>query len=267
MIIDLVARPAELAGLGGISTLDSGVTEPPAHAALQGLVLAALLQDAVAVAVLKVESGPHKCVGQRRCGGVTEFDEKQTSGGASKWGPSGFDDKITSEGILPTLVARAVDGSGQSVHSVQLRWSTVMRAEGDGVDMGEHQPGRIFMASDTDVGRGNVKDVCDHVLEDDCSLLGWDLPEDDGEGGEGAVPGGVVDSESCQWQVRWVIVADACGQLASEAVLDESGRCLSVGWGDVASGAVLEDESLRSRCYLGRAKLDFLTCWRAGQRG
>ena len=102
------------------------------------------------------------------------------------------------------------------------------------------------MASDTNVWRGDVEDIHDHVFEDDGHLLGRDLSEDDGEGGEGMVPGGVANGESSQWQVGWVVMVYTCGQLACEAVSDKGGGCLPVGWGDVSSRVVLEDESLRS---------------------
>ena len=75
------------------------MAKPPAHAALGGLVMVTFLRDTLAAAILEVEGCPHKRIGQSCGGGVTEFDKEQTGGGASEWGPLGFDNEATSEGV------------------------------------------------------------------------------------------------------------------------------------------------------------------------
>ena len=90
------------------------------------------------MAILKVEGRSYERIGQGCSGGVTEFDKEQAGGRASKWGPPGFSNEATSESIQPALVARAVDGGGECVHGIQLQGSAVVRAEADGIDVGEH---------------------------------------------------------------------------------------------------------------------------------
>lgn len=99
----------------------------------------------------------------------------------------------------------------------------------DGVNMREHQPGCILMSSDTEVGGGDVEDVCDHVFENDGHLFGGDLTGYNSECSEGMVPVGITNGEASQWQISQIVLVNVCGQLASKAVLDKCGWGLVIG--------------------------------------